>query len=80
MDDYKNQIIECAAQFAIDDDIFEDDNLADLGIDSLKTVELLLSLEETFGIEFDSSSLNPTDLTTVKSLIELVEQYIGEDK
>ena len=52
------------------------DTLTALGIDSLKTVELMVQLEDRFGIVFQDSDLNPETLNTVQSIIELVEKYV----
>ena len=70
------QVMECVASFSIDDNISPDDSLMNLGIDSLKIVELMLALEDAFGIEFDSSDLNPTELITVNDLIDLVNRSV----
>lgn len=80
MNDYNERVINCVALFAIDDKISPDDALVDLGIDSLKIVELLLALEDEFDIEFDASSLNPTDLTTAGSLLDIVQQHFDGGK
>jgi len=54
-----------------------DDSLASIGIDSLKMVELIIALEDSLGIAFDDSDLDPSQLVTVKSIIELTERYSG---
>lgn len=47
----------------------------DLGIDSLRIVELIVEIEETLDIEFEESDLDPSRLITVEDLISLVEKY-----
>jgi acyl carrier protein len=47
----------------------------DLGIDSLRIVELLLNIEKKFSIEFDESDLDPSNLTLVKHLDDLITKY-----
>jgi len=47
---------------------------ADLGIDSLDTVELLISLEDTIGKEIDLDK----DIKTVGELIEFIESKMQE--
>ena len=49
----------------------------DLLLDSLLMVTLLIEIEETFNIQLDESDMNPLELTTVKSVIDLVNKYIG---
>ncbi len=51
------------------------DNLQELGLDSLDMVTLLLEVEDTFGITLDESDMNPYDLQTVEDVIHLVEKY-----
>lgn len=51
----------------------------DLVLDSLSMVTLLIQIEETFGIELDESDMNPFELNTVSSVIELVNKYGGEN-
>lgn len=49
----------------------------DLALDSLSMVTLLVEIEENFGIELEESDMNPFDLTTVQSVIDMVEKYCG---
>lgn len=52
----------------------------DLSLDSLRMVMLLLTIEETFGIELDESDMNPFLLITVEDVISLVRKYVtGEE-
>ena len=50
--------------------------LLNLGIDSLKKVELIIALERAFSIHFDESDLNPNALAKVEDIIGLVEKTI----
>ena len=56
------------------DKIKEDSKLVeDLGADSLDTVEMLMTLEEEFGIAIpDEEAMK---LSTVKSIVELIERH-----
>ena len=47
----------------------------DLGIDSLKVVELIVELEDAYKIIFDESDLDPERLITVGDIYKLVEAY-----
>lgn len=52
---------------------------SDLAIDSLNMVTLLLELEDHFQIELKESDMNPFDLTTVASVVELVKRYAEDN-
>lgn len=51
----------------------------DVALDSLLMVTLLLEIEEVFSIELDESDMNPYDLTTVQSVIDMVAKYCSGD-
>ena len=60
------------------EEIAEDQSLkSDLGMDSLNVVELIVELEEVFGIEIDESDLDPAELQTVGQIYSLIEKYSG---
>jgi acyl carrier protein len=47
-----------------------DSNLLELGIlDSLEFVQMLLALEEAFGLELDLAELDPAEFTTLEGLV-----------
>lgn len=48
----------------------------DLGFDSITIIQLVLDVEETFGIEFDDAT-EYDDVVTVGNLIEFVSKKIG---
>jgi len=50
--------------------------IADLAMDSLRLVLLLVNLEETFHIELDESDMNPFLLITVRDVVNLVNKYV----
>ena len=51
----------------------------DLALDSLAMVMMLVAIEETFGVELDESDMNPFDLDTVQSVIDLAVKYCSAD-
>lgn len=59
----------------------ENDSLLqeDLALDSLLMVIMLLEIEEVFGLELAESDMNPFDLSTVQSVIDLVVKYCGDE-
>lgn len=52
----------------------EEDSLKDIGLDSLDLVEVMLEIEDTLGIEFDSEEI--AELTTLKSVLDLIDKKI----
>ena len=50
----------------------------DLGADSLDTVELVMALEEEFGLEIPDEEAEK--ITTVRETIEYIEKNAGEGK
>lgn len=46
--------------------------LRDYGLDSLATVELLVNLEDEFGIEFPDDKLTPSTFVTAAALWDVV--------
>ena len=66
---------------AVPVDIAPDLNLkADLGIDSLRIVELIVKIEEKYQIVFHESDLNPDRLVKVSDLLELMAKGISGEK
>lgn len=56
-----------------------DDLQGDLALDSLIMVTMLVEIEEVFGIELNEADMNPFDLSTVQSVIDMVAKYCGEE-
>lgn len=52
----------------------EDDSLKNIGLDSLDLVEVMLEIEDTLGIEFESEEIS--ELTTLKSVLDLINSKI----
>lgn len=65
-----------AAQLEIDEDrITMDTNIADdLGADSLDVVELVMSIEDNFGIVITDE--NAANLVTVRQVVEFLEKAL----
>jgi len=58
-----------------DEEITDATILENLGFDSLKTVELMVEVEENFDIEFEESDLNTSKIQTVADLENLLKKY-----
>ena len=48
-----------------------------LGIDSLRIVNVLLELEETFGILIGEEDMEPKKLMYVQDIYDLAERYVS---
>lgn len=65
-----------AAKETIGADLDENESLIESGVDSLALVSLIVSIEYAFDVEFSDDDLQPENLQTLSSLIELTEKYI----
>ncbi len=74
-DNIKEKIIK-AAKDTIGADLDENESLIESGVDSLALVSLIVSIEYAFNVEFSDDDLQPENLKTVSSLIDLVEKYL----
>lgn len=63
-------------QIGIDADIVkpESDIIKDLGCDSLDIVDMLMSVEEEFGVTIDDSDVS--EMRTVLDVVNFIEQHI----
>lgn len=76
---WENTVKNVVAEISMisNDEICNEDTLISLGINSLKSVELIVALEDALDITFAEEDLDPENLKTVKSIISLVELYLG---
>ncbi len=51
----------------------------DLALDSLLMVTLLIEIEECFSIRLKESDMNPFELNTVQSVIDMVSRYCKDE-
>ena len=67
----QEKVIKAVSLFVKEDtaEINADSEFADLGLDSLDTIELALNLEEEFGIELKMDA----SITSVKDLVRKIE-------
>lgn len=60
------------------DDLARDTRLDALGIDSLKTIEILFQVEDVFGIRIPSVQEQPMQsLHTVGDVVDLVDELVA---
>ena len=69
--DIKKTVSEILAKRVDVSSLKEDDKLSTLGLDSLDLVEVMLEIEDTLGIEFDSDEIQ--EVATLGDVIKLIE-------
>ena len=70
--DIKNMLIECAN---VNDEITPDSILkTDLGIDSIYAVEMILALEEKFGIQIEMNEMDT--MMSVQEVVDIVKRKL----
>ena len=73
------KILRAHARFlAADTDIDPDLSLASLGVDSLDLIELVIQIEEKFGVEIPANQVNPKTFSTPASIWRLLCQLDPE--
>ena len=70
--DIRETLRSVASLAGIADDVGEDDNLFDRGLDSFGSVQLMLALEERFNVEFPDHLLNRRSFSTIRIIRETV--------
>lgn len=59
------------------DNVSEDTNFGELGIDSLNIVELLLACEKVYQTRFELQNLQIDQYTTIKDLDSMIRETIS---
>lgn len=72
--DKLSEIRQRLANAAHKDSVEDSMKLRELGIDSLDIVELLLQLEEDYGVRFDDMDMS--NLVTVKDLLDTIAKQL----
>ena len=72
--DTKKIVSEILAKRVDISNLKEEDSLKDIGLDSLDLVEVMLEIEDTFHVEFDSEEI--AELSTLKSVLDLINTKI----
>ncbi len=72
--DKLSEIKKRLAEAAHKDSVSEEMKINELGLDSLDVVELLLKLEEEYGVHFDDVDMS--NLVTVKDLLDSISSQL----
>lgn len=51
-------------------------NLFDIGLDSLSLISLIIDIENNYKFEFDDSDMVLEKFSTIESIIKLVDSYL----
>lgn len=54
-----------------------DDDLAELGMDSITFIHIIVALEELFEIEIPDEKLLITEMSTIRKMVEVIATAIG---
>lgn len=52
------------------------DSFADIGIDSLRTIKIIVEIEKVFGFEFDDDMLSNTAFSSIEEMVNYVQMRI----
>ena len=69
--DLTNEVLAKFTKIAKNKEVTLESNIKDLGLDSLDIVDLLMDMEEKYGIEFENEEMS--SLVTVSDVIKAVE-------
>jgi len=53
-------------------ELFDDQDIFSLGMDSINAMTLVLNLQEAFGINFNFDEINHENFQTVRNIVDLV--------
>lgn len=54
----------------------DDTNLFSLGLDSINSIALVLSLEDAFGVEFEMYEISYENFRTIADIVELMKRKV----
>ena len=69
------EVIDLAYDIALVE-VLEEDDLKEFGIDSITLVSLIVEIEMKYNITFSEDDLNPDNLTTIKNIVDMMENYL----
>ncbi len=77
MEDKIKEIVVTVLELSEDDaeQITEDTDLLEYGLDSMTCVEVVVNLEEEFGITVDEEDLLVENMSTIGKIKDLIEKY-----
>lgn len=70
------EIIKVIKEITKNDEITLNQNVKDVGFDSITFVKIAVKIEEVYDIEFDDDMLIPDKFSTITSIVEYVVEKI----
>ena len=75
MDEKLKEIIMTVLELSEDVELTEDTDLTTLGLDSMTCVEVVVNLEEEFGITFEEEDLLVENMASIHCIKDLIQKY-----
>lgn len=75
MEEQLIEIVKAVLELSEDIEIENDTDLQELGLDSMTCVEIVVNLEEEFGVTIDEEDLLVENMSSIDALVRLVEKY-----
>lgn len=69
------EIVKETLKLNVNKEINDNDDLINLGLDSLKAIEIVVSIEEKFQIEIDDEDLLVDNFASINCIENLIEKY-----
>lgn len=75
MDEKLKEIIMTVLELSEDVELTEDTDLTTLGLDSMTCVEVVVNLEEEFGITVEEEDLLVENMASIHCIKDLIQKY-----
>lgn len=69
--DLKNEVLTNFSKIVKNKEVTLESNVRELGLDSLDVVDLLMDMEEKYGIEFENEEM--TSLVTISDVVNAIQ-------
>lgn len=63
--------------YVTSEELLEDTDLFSLGLDSVNAITLVLSLQDTFGVNFETNEISLENFRTVADIVKLIKTKKG---
>ena len=67
------QVILCLIPDLLEDEILDDSDIFELGLDSINAMTLILNLQEEFDVKFDTSEIDVENFQSLADITKLIE-------